>query len=161
MQSVTCLFPRKQPQTPRRLSKVSGGEGTELRTVCAHRWKSPCWILANRKFVGAEWMLKKNTNKKKTRCYKKHQLRLLNRHLRDHRHLSWLSAERVRRFGALNKEPFLRWGSTFLCLLFCARNSSELVCRCCHPVNQRNTPQTAAYALSDIGHMESIHYDCG
>lgn len=62
MQSVTCLFPRKQSQTPRRLSKVSGAEGTELRTVCAHRWKSPPGILANRKFVGAGWMLKKNTN---------------------------------------------------------------------------------------------------
>lgn len=83
------------------------------------------------------WMdVKKNpqTNKKKC-CYKKRQprLRLLKRHLRDHRHLS---AERVRRFGALNKEPALRRGSTLWCLLCCARNPSEPVCRCCHAVNQ-------------------------
>lgn len=72
MQSVTCLFPRKQPQTPQRLSKVSGGEGwgrglsSEQFALIAE--SRPAESLQRENL--SELNVKKNTqtNKQKKRC---------------------------------------------------------------------------------------------
>lgn len=104
--------------------KCLGGRGLKVALL------NPC-----KQKICRSWMdVKKHTNKQKKRCYKKHQprLRLLNRHLRDRRHLSWLSAERVRRFGALNKEPLL-WQGLTCCsaaeirLNLCAGAATQLI----------------------------------
>lgn len=141
-----------------------GGEGTELRTVCAHRWKSLCWILANRTFVGAGWMLKK---------HKQQQQQQKNAVARNTSHISafWTVIRKLigtfvgfllSVFGVL--EPWIKKPLSDEARLSCACCAApeihlNLCAGAATQLIRGNAPQTAAYGLSDIGHMESIHYD--
>ena len=149
MQSVTCLFSRKQSQTPRLLSKVSGRgkPSSEQFALATASRPVKCLQCENRNLLS--WMDALVIAAEKS-CNKKSQsgFRLGTFYLSDELCLAEL----------ISAEDCLQ------CLFCEAKSMSEPICRCCRIIHEYTANQwkgtVAYYKRSCSGLITRGPYDC-